>query len=108
MASNRGTVRNVLDEIHEMRDWIPLTGAPGANDINANCAGREEVLELVECIFSDSRVYTGTIEPDTAWNYLTRCPPMVTPADLVPYIFSPGPEDPASVMMGYFVAEYEC
>ncbi len=31
---------------------------------------------------------------------------MVTPADLVPYIFSPGPEDPASVMMGYFVAEY--
>lgn len=63
MAPNRGTVRNVLDEIHEMRDWIPLTGAPGANDYNANCAGREEVLELVECIFSDSRVYTGTIEP---------------------------------------------
>ena len=61
----------------------------------------------MEGIFSDSRVYTGTIEPGTAWNYLTRLPPMVTPADLVPCIFSPGPEDPASVMMGYSVGEYE-
>ena len=98
-------VSDVLEEIHEMEDWIPLAGALGAVGINSNKATRDDVLSLVTDIFEDDRVYIGTIEPGPLRTYLTPIPGSTSADKLVKTIFSS--TDPSGDMMTYFVAENE-
>lgn len=98
-------VSDVLEEIHEMEDWVPLAGALGAVGINSNKATRDDVLSLVTDIFEDDRVYIGTIEPGPLRTYLTPIPGSTSADKLVKTIFSS--TDPSGDMMTYFVAENE-
>lgn len=104
MLHNSEIVDNIIEEIHEMQDWITISAALGANEINSNFASRDDILSIVNAALSDSRVYIGTIETGTPNNYLTPIPPETTPASIVDDILK-DPDEVIHSMMDYFIAE---